>query len=1076
MKKKIVWIMTAAAVLFGSLGLAACGERTSSDKITVSYYGNYIENGKEVVYESQEFDSGKVVEHIFEPTREGFVFLGWYDNEQLKGKRVTFDEPLDASVTLYAKWRIASVYTIRFDEKSAPGIPSVRYTEGTDLTKVRPANPTRAGSIFAGWFKDEACTEPFDFSASAVTASLKLYAGWDEDIRKFVVTFMNGETVYKQVLVDRYTPVEDPGFSAEGFSGWMREDGTMYTFSSPVNFNLTLYAKISVPIGNGKTKIEDNEFSDDESIVNAVISDTVTEIGVGAFSNCVNLETVVLPAGVREIPVDCFRGCDKLKSVTFGGKVVSIGANAFNGCDKLLSVNLSEGLTELGNNAFYNCSSLETVVLPATLTTMGRNVFAGCSALESVTIPATMTHIGEGMFRGCRSLKLDLPATVTSVGEYAFYNSGVRGKVTTSLKEIGAYAFYGCTGLTSVEIAKEVPSVGDYTFYGCTNVETLTFETYTGGAKAGTSDLESVGVASFSMLNQITSLVLPEGLKYIDDNAFRYEEGAFAMNTALESVSVPSTIERYGVEGGYGSAMFHGCVNLKSVTLANGLKTLGEHMFSSCTSLREISIPDSVTALGRYAFASCTGLERVLFGANSTLTLIPERCFQKCTALKEINLPDTVTTFKTYAFAECTSLSKVNSNIEGTLVMPKSLELIDGSGVFRLCTSLKTVDFRPAAAVVRLGKYSSEMFYGCSGLTSVLFSDNLNFLRTETVTDEETGDVLSTNTYSEMPQNMFRDCTKLASVNLPRVEKLLSGVFSGCTALKTIEIPSTVKSFGTDASGVAYYGVFYNSGLESVTFEEGSQLEVVAPYSFTQCASLKEISLPLSVKRIEKQAFYKSGLEKIVCGGTSLEYVGEYAFADCLSLTEVQLPDTVTEYGYRVFGGCTVLSKVNSSKAGEVRIGSNVTAIGGSLFSDCRNIKSAKFEYDFTALPNGVFLGCTSLTTFNSDTEGEVILPDGLTDIGSTVFQQTAIKSVTFGTKLKSIGVATFRGCSKLTSVTINTAIENENDAPRLGGNCFTSVGAGFAIYVPADSVEFYKNNSAWKASGFAEYVKAISE
>lgn len=1074
MKKKIVWVITAAAILFGSFGLAACHDE--SGKVTVSYHGNYIENGQDVIYESQEFDSGEIVETPFIPTREGFVFLGWYDNEQLKGKRVDFDEPLEGSVTLYAKWRIASVYTIRFDEKSAPGIPSVRYTEGTDLSVLRPANPSRAGSLFAGWFKDEACTEPFDFSTSAVTASLKLYAGWEEDSRKFVVTFMTGDTVYREVLVDRYTPVADPGFAAEGFSGWMREDGTMYNFSSPVNFNLTLYAKISVPVGNGKTKIEDNEFADDESLVNAVIADSVTEIGIGAFSNCINLETVVLPAGVREIPVDCFRGCDKLKSVTFGGKVVSIGANAFNGCDKLLSVTLSEGLTELGNYAFYNCSSLETVVLPSTLTTVGRNVFAGCSALETATLPATMTHIGEGMFRGCRSLKLDLPATVTSVGEYAFYNSGVSGRVTSALKEIGAYAFYGCTGLTSIEIAKEVTSVGDYTFYGCTNAETLTFETYTGGAKAGTSDLESVGVASFSMLNRITSLVLPEGLKYIDDDAFRYEEGAFSMNTALESVSVPSSILRYGKEGGYGSAMFHGCVSLRSVTLANGLKTLGEHMFSSCTSLREISIPDSVTALGRYSFAECSALERVLFGANSTLTLIPERCFQKCTSLKEINLPDTVKTFKTYAFSECTSLSKINSNIEGTLVMPKSLEMLDGSGIFRLCTSIKTVDFRPAASVVKLGKYASDMFYGCTGLVSVVFGDNLNFVRTETVTDEETGEVLSTNTYSELPKTMFFGCTNLASTNLPRVETILEGAFSGCTALKSIEIPSSVKSFQVGSSTVAYYGVFYNSGLERVTFEEGSAIEIIAAYSFTQCASLKEISLPLSVKRIEKQAFYKSGLQKIVCGGSSLEYVGDYAFADCLSLTEVQLPETVTEYGYRVFGGCTVLSKVNSSKAGEVRVGSNATAIGGSLFSDCTNIRSAKFEFAFTSLPNGVFLGCTNLATFNSETEGEVILPDELTEIGATVFQQTAIRSVTFGTKLKAIGVATFRGCSKLTSVTIHTAIENENDAPRLGGNCFSSVGAGFAIYVPADSVEFYRNNSNWKSSGFAEYVKAIAE
>lgn len=120
--------------------------------------------------------NGNAIEPDPEPTRPGHAFDGWYTD--VSGTSVyNFDTIVTASLTLYAKWTPIE-YTIIFNALDGSDPDSVQADYGTQLTQ--PADPTRDGYTFGGWYTDEGCTTVYDFNAP-VTGNLTLYAKWTQD-------------------------------------------------------------------------------------------------------------------------------------------------------------------------------------------------------------------------------------------------------------------------------------------------------------------------------------------------------------------------------------------------------------------------------------------------------------------------------------------------------------------------------------------------------------------------------------------------------------------------------------------------------------------------------------------------------------------------------------------------------------------------------------------------------------------------------------------------------------------------------------------------------------------------------
>lgn len=166
--------------------------------------------------------------------------------------------------------------------------------------------------------------------------------------------------------------------------------------------------------------------------------------------------------------------------------------------------------------------------------------------------------------------------------------------------------------------------------------------------------------------------------------------GAMADYTAANKqpwYSYVSSITTVVVEAGVtriGNNSFRDFTNMTSVSLPDGLETIGNFAFNGCTnaSFTTITIPASVTSTGTSIFNGCTYLATVEFSAGSNLTGIGNNAFRYCNALGSITIPAGVTSIGNYAFQSCTSLGSIN--------IPASVTSI-GTQAFDGCTSLATI-------------------------------------------------------------------------------------------------------------------------------------------------------------------------------------------------------------------------------------------------------------------------------------------------------------------------------------------------------------------------------------------------
>ena len=379
----------------------------------------------------------------------------------------------------------------------------------------------------------------------------------------------------------------------------------------------------------------------------------------------------------------------------------------------LKDLDLSEvNLSTLFENVFYQNKKIEKIILPNTLTTIGQYAFYDCTSLQTVT-----------------------------------FEKGSR------LKTIEESAFEDCTELTSIEIPASVETIEDSAFKGCSKLATVTFEKGSqlkaiwGGYYAGSSSYHSYSYyyGAFSDCTALTSIEIPASVETIEAAAFMrcsklatvtfekgsklktigggyssssssttttaysYYYGAFSDCTALTSIEIPASVETIK------ATAFQGCSSLATVTFEKGskLKTIGGSYYSyyygafyGCTSLTSIEIPASVETIEAAAFMRCSKLATVTFEKGSKLKTIGGSyysyyygAFYGCTSLTSIEIPASVETIEAAAFMRCSKLATV------TFEKGSKLKTIDGYA-FSNCTALTTVDMSACTQVTVIGEYA----------------------------------------------------------------------------------------------------------------------------------------------------------------------------------------------------------------------------------------------------------------------------------------------------------------------------------------------------------------------------------
>ena len=240
-----------------------------------------------------------------------------------------------------------------------------------------------------------------------------------------------------------------------------------YTSTDGTKLNLT-YTDETRAFG---ATIESNEYTDGKGIIK--FNGNVTSIGESAFLTCPGLKTVTIPNSVTSVGSSAFMNCTSLESVQLSTALETIGNQAFENCSALTSVSIPEGVTSIGNSAFVNCTSLASVSLPTTLLQINERTFENCSSLESIDLKQ-VTSIGEGAFYKSGLTSISIPATVKTIGDEAFEEVPLTSvTLAEGLETIGAGAFWA-VNITSLDIPKSVTYIDFDAFYKCSSLATVT--------------------------------------------------------------------------------------------------------------------------------------------------------------------------------------------------------------------------------------------------------------------------------------------------------------------------------------------------------------------------------------------------------------------------------------------------------------------------------------------------------------------------------------------------------------------------------------------------------------------------
>ena len=330
----------------------------------------------------------------------------------------------------------------------------------------------------------------------------------------------------------------------------------------------------------------------------------------------------------------------------------------------------------------------------------------------------------------------------------------------------------------------------------------------------------------------------------------------YSFDTSTGMLTISGTGKMTGYS--YYHSPFYKNTNIESVSIEDGVTSIGDGTFCYCENLTSITIPNSVTSIGNYAFSDCTSLTSVTI--PNSVTSIGERAFDGCSRLTSVTIPNSVTSIGVSAFSSCTNLTSVS--------IPDSVMSI-GNGAFNSCWGLTSVTIPDS--VTSIGDHA---FYECTSLTSVTIP----------------------NSVTSIGVAAFSSCRSLTDVTIPdSVISIGDSAFFGCINLTSVTIPDSVTVIGSNAFyDTPYYndksnwinGVLYMSNCllntnNDFNFTNNYIVEnstrVIAGSAFSGCTSLTSVTIPNSVTNI-----------------------GDYAFKDCTGLTSIIVLTPDCEFGSHI--------------------------------------------------------------------------------------------------------------------------------------------------------------------------------
>lgn len=218
------------------------GSSSSSSKTKEYDVIFYMNDGSKDKHTTKSVDSGKKVSEPKEPTRKGYVFIGWYTDDEKETSKYEYDfsDKVKSDIKLYAHW--AKAYTVTFDYNDG-ATKSISENVKRDTKISEPKAPTRTGYTFNGWYTEKEGGTKHNFS-DKITKDTTLYAHWT--INQYTVKFeTNGGTAIADKTVEYGKTITEVTTTKNDsvFSGWYTDQECTKAFSGTVTGDVTLYAK-----------------------------------------------------------------------------------------------------------------------------------------------------------------------------------------------------------------------------------------------------------------------------------------------------------------------------------------------------------------------------------------------------------------------------------------------------------------------------------------------------------------------------------------------------------------------------------------------------------------------------------------------------------------------------------------------------------------------------------------------------------------------------------------------------------------------------------------------------------------
>lgn len=678
-----------------------------------------------------------------------------------------------------------------------------------------------------------------------------------------------------------------------------------------------------------------------------------------AFKNATSLQRVVLSYGT---------GLDNIST---------IDTSAFEGCVNLTDINLSDELTTINGLAFYN-TGLTEITVPASLTKItaasaaGKTVspFAG-GVLRKVTFADGVTKSLQGMFMGTTSLEeVVLPESLKTIDQNTFKDcSGLKKlSVVKSDQETGEYVADEENVLDTVE------TINAGAFNGCSSLETLTLKNV---AKIDSSDTNRTFGGCMSLKKVSVTGVTTTDNTGKTTLSTTIGTSAFKDNKALKEINL-DTIKTVSQEAFRGCGVADDGTDPATLTL-NHVNAIGALAFYGC-GFKAVQIPRQLTSVAtgkingvEYGPFAGGKLETVSFG--TLINTIPDNLCMNTTSLQKIDLQSVKASLKTI-----------------------------GKNAFKGCTSVEEVTIPKGVLTV-----SNSAFEGCSGLTDVTIAAKT------------------------INAKAFAECTNLKAVKMEEGVTTIQGMAFANTQISAVTIPSTLTTAGTTKEGTIEKGPFAGTMIATVHGQTGDSTEAqegatILPETqkipdnfFLGCTSIIDVQIPETVTEIGQKAFKDaSSVENVTFAVNTetgkvkgVEKIGISAFDGCSSLQELVLPETVTEVLQGAFANEGALVKVDMSRAASLKKWDKEsfkddTALAEVILPTAGGI---------TAIPDGAFAGCTTLTGEN------LKIPKNIVTITANAFKESGLKKLYIPNQVTMIGASAFEACKNLEDVHISNNI-----------------------------------------------------